>query len=226
MKKLFGYFLLSVLFIGCKKENTETQDFKPAFTTLDLTSKVPSTLQQNAPMAYSQLLEMGAFMNLGSSFMQMTGKAPITDVSNTQWNYLDYTVTYNYNLVGNRYVYDYSISQNGVNFYTITGWENSDGSAGHWAFTMDASVAGAPTSDVYNISFDWTKNSSNDYHFDMVFDMGSSQLIHYTANINHDMSGDYAYYLNNQLSYKCNWLSNGHGQFTDYSSIPPTIQNF
>jgi hypothetical protein len=158
--------------------------------------------------------------------MQITGKKPVVDVSNTTWTYGPYTINYNYNQVGNRYVFTYSAMLNGVEYYTINGWEYVDASAGHWDYNINTSVLGTPSSADYNIDFDWNRNSVGDYHFDMQFDMGTTNLLHYTANVNNDMSGNFSYTLNGSLFYSCIWDSTGHGVFTDYNTTPPTVTTF
>ncbi|MEN9964534.1 MAG: hypothetical protein RL582_1629 [Bacteroidota bacterium] len=225
MKKIILIILISTIFFGCKKEETNS-GFKPSITKLDLSTKIPASLQQNSPIAYNHIISMEAYMNLGASFMQMTGKKPVVDISNTTWTYGPYTINYDYNTVGNRYVFTYSIMLNGVEYYNINGWENIDASGGHWDYNINTSVLGMPTSSDYNIVFDWNRNSYGDYHFDMQFDMGATNLLHYTANINNDMSGNFNYTLNGDLYYSCFWDASGHGAFTNHTTTPPTVTVF
>ena len=157
--------------------------------------------------------------------MNNPGKGTNVDVSNTTWTYGGYSVTYNASQSGNRYVFTYRASLNGVVYYTITGWENTDASAGHWDETLNTSVL-VPGSDNYNINFDWNRVGNNGYHYEMSYDMGASQLMHYVANINDDMSGNFSYALNGNPFYSCIWNAAGHGTFTDYSSNPPSITPF
>jgi len=61
--------------------------------------------------------------------------------------------------------------------------------------------------------YDWTVNSAGDMHFDMHFNLGSTNL-HYVFNLNHDYSGNITYVLNNTTEFYCIWDSNGHGYYT------------
>jgi hypothetical protein len=213
------------MFSACKKEKSAI-NFKPTFTKVDFTQKVPLSLQQNSPIAFSQINMMGAYMNLASNLMSSTGKISGTDVNNTTWNYGPYTVTYDVTQTGNRYVFVYTISLNGQVYYTINGWENTDASAGHWNYNLNTSVLGyTQNSSDYNISFDWSR-SGNGYNFEMTFDMGTTQLMHYVAQLNDDYSGYFNYELNGSPYYGCVWNANGNGYFTDYTTTPPTVTNF
>jgi hypothetical protein len=84
---------------------------------------------------------------------------------------------------------------------------------------------GASAAD-YNIDFDWNRNNAGDYHFDMQFDMGTTNMLHYIADVNNDMSGNFSYTVNGNLFYGCIWDSTGHGVFTDYNTTPPTVTTF
>ena len=42
-------------------------------------------------------------------------------------------------------------------------------------------------------------------------------------NINNDGSGYFAYTLNNDLTYSALWNANGTGQWTNYTTSPPSI---
>jgi hypothetical protein len=223
MKKILSYIVIGILITSCSSDNQSSTTFKPSLTKLGLATKVPSNLQQNSPQTYSQISQMEAYMNMGSMYMNnTTGKSTNTNT----WSYGGYTVTYSYNLVGNQYQFTYTMTLNSVVYYSITGWENSDGTAGHWNYSINTSVLGSPNNSNYNITFDWTRSSIGDYHFVMNFDMGATNNLHYVTNINHDLSGNTIFSSNSVKYYGSTWNSTGHGQFTIYLTNPPTVTNF
>lgn len=215
---------------SCSSDNESSSTFKPSLTNLELATKVPSNLQQNSPQTYLQIRQMEAYMNMGSMYMNnTTGRSATTNRTSADtntWNYGGYTVTYSYNLVGNKYQFTYTITLNSVIYYSITGWQNTDGTAGHWNYSINTSVLGASSSANFNITFDWTRSTIGDYHFVMDFDMGATNNLHYVTNINHDLSGNTIYSSNSVQYYGSTWNSTGHGQFTNYLTNPPTVTNF
>ena len=224
MKKILALLIIALAITSCSSDSG-SNSFKPTVTKLNLATKIPSNLQQTSPEAYSQISQMEAYMNLGSAYMNRpSGKT--TPESSSTWTYGNYTVTYSYLTVGNQYQYTYTMTQSGSIYCTITGWEYTDGSAGHWDYNINASVLGAPSGSNYNINFDWIKNTLGDYHFVMDFDMGQSNNLHYVANINHDLSGDFLYTSNSTQYYSGSWNSTGHGQYTNYLTSPPTVTYF
>lgn len=208
---------------SCSSDNGSSSTFKPSLTKLELATKVPSNLQQNSPQTYSQISQMEAYIDMCSMYMNNnTGKSGYTNT----WSYGGYTVTYSYNLVGNQYQFTYTMTLNSVVYYSITVWQNTDGTAGHWNYSINTSVLGAPNNSNYNITFDWTRSTIGDYHFVMNFDIGASNNLHYVTNINHDLSGNTIYSSNSVQYYGSTWNSTGHGQFTNYLTNPPTVTNF
>jgi hypothetical protein len=229
MKKILVLFVSATLLISCSKDSDGDKMFKPTFTKLQLTSKAPASLQQNSPETWAEIAQMEAFLSMGGAYMNQNTHRTSNSSANTSsytWTYGGYTINYSYSTTATQYLFNYTIALNGVNYYTINGWENIDGSAGNWSYNINVSEAGNPSSENFNIAFNWTRNSVGDYNFDMVFDMGSSYVIHYVCNINHDFSGNFSYYLNNAIYYGASWNSNGHGQYTDYSTTPPTVTTF
>jgi hypothetical protein len=223
MKKILSFIVIAIIMTSCSSDNESSTTFKPSLTNLGLATKVPSSLEQNSPQTYSQISQMEAYMSMGSMYMNnTTGKSATTNT----WTYGDYTVIYSYELIGNQYHFTYSMSQNSIEYFTLTGWENTDGSAGHWDYVINAAQLGDPDSSNFNITFDWTRSTIGDYHFDMNFDMGASNNLHYVTNINHDLSGNSMFSLNSVQNYGTTWNSTGHGQFTDYTTTPPTVTNF
>ncbi len=231
MKKILSFIVIAIFMTSCSSDNESTTTFKPSLTNLGLSSKVPSNLQQNSPQTYSQITQMEAYMNMCSMYMNNpTGKNSATNTgksgSTNTWTYGNYTVTYTYNLVGTRYEFSYTMTQSSVEYINLTGWENTDGSAGHWSYLINTAQLGNPSSSNFNITFDWTRNTIGDYHFDMNFDMGPSNNLHYVTNFNHDYSGNSMFSVNSVQNYGTTWNSTGHGQFTNYLTSPPTVTNF
>lgn len=229
MKKILALLVvIAVAVTSCSKDSGNGGPaFKPAITKLNLASKVPSNLQTTSPDTWTQISQMEAYMNLGAAYMtKPSGKTTTMSDSSWTWTYGNYTVTYTYSLVGTQYQFTYTMTEGSTTYYTITGWENTDGSAGHWAYTLNTAVVGDPTGSDFNITFDWTKNAADDYHFVMNFDMGAGSNLHYVANINHDHSGDFLYTSNGTNYYGGNWNAAGHGQYTDYLTDPITVTTF
>lgn len=223
MKKIISIVVIAIIMTSCSSENNSSTSFKPSLTSLNLASKVPSSLQQNSPESYSQISQMETYMSMCSMYMNnTTGKSGSTNT----WSYGGYTVTFTYSLVGSQYQFSYTMTQNATVFYTLTGWENTDGSAGHWNYSINTAVLGDPDGTNFDITFDWTKNSVGDYHFDMLFDMGISGNYHYVSNINHDYSGNSMYSIDSVQYFGTTWNSTGHGQYTNYTTSPPTVTNF
>jgi hypothetical protein len=227
MKKILVLLIIAVAITSCSKDSgSSSPAFKPSVTKLELATKVPSNLQTTSPDTWSQISQMDAYMNLGAAYMTPPGGKTASSGSTYTWTYGNYAVSYTYAIVGTQYQFTYTMTQSGATYCTITGWENTDGSAGHWAYAINAAVVGAPDGSNYNITFDWTKNATNDYHFVMNFDMGQSNNLHYVANINHDYSGDFLYTSSGTQYYGGTWNATGHGSYTNYLTSPPTVTNF
>ncbi len=226
MKKILS-ICIAVLLSNCGSDepvsDINTQNFKPAVTNLNLTTKIPISLQSKSPLMWSQISMMEAYLKMGANFMTpSTGKSNSSLYKNT-WSYGGYTVNYSYNLVGDKYEYLYKMALNGQIYSTIDGWQKTDGSSGHWAYNINLSVMGVPSSSNYNIDFNWNKDNVNNYTFDMIFNLGSSGTMHYISHLKNDYSGDFNYYTNNTLVYNGIWKYDGSGQFTNYITSPPTV---
>jgi hypothetical protein len=227
MKKILAILIIAVAITSCSKDSSSSSPtFKPSVTKLNLASKVPTNLQQTSPDSWNQISQMDAYMNLGAAYMTPPSGKTASSGSTYTWTYGNYAVSYTYSQVGTQYQYTYTMTQNGATYCSITGWEYTDGSAGHWAYTINTAVVGAPTGSDYNITFDWTKSTIGDYHFVMNFDMGSSNNLHYVANINHDYSGDFLYTSNSTQYYGGSWNAAGHGSYTNYLTSPATVTLF
>lgn len=233
MKNLLTFLLLALVLSSCSDESSEDSgDFKPEITTLNLTAKVPTSLQSKSPVTWEQISTMEAYMNMGGMFMNqsntkktaksLTSKLSLS-ASNYNWSVGDYVVDYSYKLMGEKYEYTYVITLKGDSYATINGWQNTNGTAGHWTYDINLSVVGVPSTSNFNIDFDWTKNNAGNYNFDMVFNMGDYGTMRYVSNINSDLSGDFNFYIDNELIYASLWNSSGSGRFTDYFTDPPTI---
>lgn len=230
MKKILTLIFITLVLTGCSNEgidkSSSSNAFSPSVTKLDLTSKLPVNLKQNSPETFAQISQMATYMNLGSMYMNNNNSASRTSGLINTWNYGGFTVAYTYSLVGSQYQFNYTITQDSKIYYTISGWENKDGSAGHWSYNINTAVLGLPNGSSYNIIFDWTKSNIGNYHFEMKCDMGSSNNLYYIANINYDYSGNYKYTLNNSPFLDASWNASGHGKLTYYYSDPPTVYTF
>lgn len=230
-KTIIALFSASLLFVSCSKdsESSNSSAFSPSVTKLRLDSNTPVSLDQNSQETSMQLSQMEAYMDFGSNFMNNPSNRinPSLNSNTTKtWTYGEFLVTYIYNDSGNQYSFEYTITKNGNIYYSITGWEKKDNSAGSWDFNVNSSYLGDPDTTNYNISFDWNKNSTNDYHYELSFDMGKENLMLYACNINHDKSGDFLYTFNSEKEFGAKWDKTGHGESTDYTTSPVSVSKF
>jgi hypothetical protein len=236
---------LSILIIvsGCKKEDEVQQssqpDFQAQFTTTSVTDIMPPALQTNGDaMGNMMLSQINTYMMLPSMYMTAFGGMLQEIPSNAKmgtaspppptwtWNYGGYVITYTYNQTSTQYTFSYTVAMNGSVWYSITGWENINGSAGHWVYNFNLSnIPGGASASNWAIVFDWQQPSTGEYDFQMSYDFGSS-----TPDVYVDMhvdsntgSGYYDYYTpSNTLMYNYTWSNFGNnGSFTNYSFSPP-----
>lgn len=220
--------LIALVFSGCSKdEETDKSDSSLSVTAQDVSAKIPSTLDNKSPETSAEIQSMIAMMSITEGFAnskpaKTTGKSA-KDGGQT-WVYDGYTINYNETLTETQYQFSYTIKKNNTTFYTISGWTNKNGSAGHWDLYIPAGVA--QSTDYTAVDFDWTKNSSNDYNLDMVTNLGGYFTSKIVANIYNNGSGNLSSYFGGELQFKSNWNANGSGSYTDYFTSPPTTTNF
>ncbi|MCF8295441.1 MAG: hypothetical protein K9I34_05180 [Bacteroidales bacterium] len=219
MKKLL-YVLFALLLLNSCGDDEEV--FQPQVTSLKVSEQVPTSLNANAPDVYTELLSMQSNMNVSGAIMDAL---PEDYEAGTDYNYNGYVINYSYSQQSNQWVYTYTISLNGVWYYEISGWENTDGTAGAWDYTLNPAVFGFDGAN-FQIHFDWTMNAAGDYHMEMLFDYGSYGQISYVYNINHDLSGDLTYTMDGDLWFEAEWDSTGHGSYIDHFYDPNTTFTF
>lgn len=210
---------VAILFSSCSKDEAApaATPFVPAFTSANLNTKIPTSLATKSPQTAEQVNSMVSMMSLVEALQ--TSKPAGRTNGRDSWTSGEFTINYTGSDSATQHLYSYSITRGSVTYYTINGWENISGSAGHWVLEMSA----AATSDIaVSVDFDWTKNATNDFNLDMLIVSGTENG-HIVANINHDNSGDIAGYMGTTLSFKSVWTATGSGQYTDYSTTPPTI---
>lgn len=216
--------LVAVLFSSCSKDEDESSSTATTLTTADLTAKIPTSLATKSPQTSEQLNEMISLMGITEAFQKTKPSTKRTGkIAGDTWTSGGYTIIYTDNDTATQHVYTYTIKQGSVTYYTIAGWENKNGSAGHWVLDMSDVVTGGQGT--IGIDFDWTKNSSNDFNLDMLITAGAESG-HLVANINHDSSGNIKGYEGTTLSFESTWNSSGSGQYTDYGTNPATITKF
>jgi hypothetical protein len=222
-------FLVTLVFSGCSKdEAADDSDSSLSITTQDLSAKIPTNLDDKSPETSLKIQNMIAMMAITEGFTnskpaaKTTGKT-VKDVGQT-WVYDGYTITYTENTSETQYLFSYTMKQNNTTFYTINGWINKNGSAGHWDLFIKAGVA--QSTDNTTVDFDWTKNSSNDYNLDMVVNFGGYFTSKLVANIYNNGSGNLSSYFDGELEFKSTWNANGSGSYIDYTETPPTTTNY
>ena len=131
---------------------------------------------------------------------------------------------YSYDLVGNQYQFLYTITYQGEVYYTIEGWQMSDGSAGYWASSIDFEALGQGMENMpdYTTELSWTSDT-NGLNMKMSFDFGDTMQVFYEMNNNNNGSEHFAYTLNNDLTYSALWNANGTGLWTDHTTSPLSI---
>lgn len=219
-------FVVTLAFSGCSKdEATDDSDSSLSITTQDVSAKIPTNLDDKSPETSFEIQYMIAMMGITEGFTNSRPAARTTSkTSGDTWVYDGYTITYTENTSETQYLYSYTIKQNNTTFYTINGWVNKNGSAGHWDLFIKAGVA--QSTDYTTVDFDWTKNSSNDYNLDMVVNLGGYFTSNLEANIYNNVSGNLSSYFDGELDFKSTWNSNGSGSYIDYNTSPPTTTNF
>lgn len=230
LKKIsFLLGLVTILFSSCNKDDdnsTPGSGTTTSFTSADLTAKIPTSLATKSPETSSQINSMVGYMSIGEAFKQTRPAAKMANKSaggTDTWTYGEYTITYTGSDNSTQHQYTYTIKQGSTTLYTITGWDNINGTAGHWVLDMSAAITYGTA---ISIDFDWAKNSSNDFNLDMVVTAGSETTEHLVANINHDSSGNVKGYYGSTLSFESTWNSSGSGQYINYETNPATTTNY
>ncbi len=217
MKKIILLLLTIFVLSSCDRDGVGvTPGFVPKNASFELDSKLPSNLESSNPDVSARVQQMKALTNACGGLMvnSMHAKTTVLQATSSNlpnhytWSSGGYVIDYNYGIVGPNYEYNYTITINGSQFFTASGWQATDGSAGHWEATFGVGGSGN-----YDIVYDWTVNSAGDMHFEMQFDLGSTHL-NYVFNLNHDYSGNITYQLNNTTEFYCIWNSNGNGYYT------------
>lgn len=219
-------FVVTLVFSGCSKDEAkDDSDSSLSITTQDVSAKIPTNLDDKSPETSFEIQYMIAMMGITEGFTNSKPAARTTSrTAGDTWVYDGYTITHTENTSETQYLYSYTIKKSNTTFYTINGWLNKNGSAGHWDLSLLYGVSG--DDETLNIDFDWTKNSSNNYYLDMVFDFGGDYTSRLVANIYNNGSGDLSSYDDGELEFKSNWNANGSGSYIDYTETPPTTTNF
>lgn len=218
-------FVVALVFSSCSKdEETDNSDSNITVSTQELLNKIPESLEENSPETSYEIQYMINNMLLTEGFINSRSSARVsarTSRTNGEtWTYGQYTVTYSEDSNATQYLFSYTVKDNNTVVYTIDGWVNKNGSAGHW--DLDFLYGVSEDDDSLTIDFDWTKNSSNDYYLDMVYGYGT-ETSRLEAYINNNGSGELKSYDGTTLEFKSTWNANGSGSYTDYSSSPAEI---
>jgi hypothetical protein len=217
----FSLLCLVIATVSCSKDDSKSS-FTPKMASIDVSKIAPAAMETSNPQAYGLLTQMSGFMAMPSAYMHNPNSK--TGTTSGTWTSGDYTITYTYGDDGTQYTFSYvGTNPQGQECFNITGWENMDGSAGSWDYTINTSVLGDPNGGNYNVSFDWNANDQGGYHFDMSFDMGDFGY-HYVMNTFDNYSGNMSISSGNPLVQTdyVEWTATG-GTWTDYTTDPATV---
>lgn len=234
MKKfnsIFGFlFAFAILFTSCSEDEPvgDRAAEITSFSSKNITAKIPTSLATKSPETSSDIQSMIAMMTIKDVFAnskpgsKKTGK--MAAGGSQTWTYDGFVIAYTETTDATKMLFEFTIKKDNVTFYTIKGWENKDGSAGHFDLVMNSGVSqvGADTTAV----FDWTKNSSNDYNLVMTIDIAGFGKTKYIANIKNNGSGNIKSFEDGKLQMESVWDANGSGTLTDYTTTPPTVEKF
>ena len=271
------FIIIIVTISGCNKITDLFKGDRPDFEWSDaqfttnppssLTPNLISNIQQSAPpQAYSdinlKLMQIDSYWSQSSAMLSALQYMPgmqeengnsmrISSPAPPTWTWVSgpFTIIYTYNNTGSQYVYSYTVDYNGCLYYDINGWENINGSAGHYEYNIDLSCMGG-TTPPYNMTVDW-QHSSGVYDLQVSYDpMGIIDPIHFDEQINTNDGSGYFYWYSNpnsvsiacplppnplpnysanqthspilSLEYECHWTNYGsNGDFWDYTVTPP-----
>lgn len=234
-----------------------------------LTPNLINNIGQNAPSSVyneisSHLMQIDSYWSMSTAMLSTLQYMPGVQEENgnsmrtsspspATWTWVSppFTITYTYNNSGSQYVYSYTvdyldpITNITCTYYDINGWEDINGSTGHYEYNIDLSCMGSSTSP-YNMTVDW-QHSSGVYDLQVNYDpMGIVDPIHFDEHINTITGDGYYYWYSNpngnviscppppaypnqihsslSLEYECHWTNNGSsGSFTNYQNGGQTI---
>ena len=227
MKKL-NLFILTLFFIACSDRDSNVNgEFTPNAIDVEYLDRIPESLQQDSPFTYSQIMQISYQMYGFGAFMENQGKALLDGPKDDyDWSYGDFEVSFSYNLNGNQYEFLYSVSYQGIPYYTIEGWQMVDGSMGYWNANVDFDSLIEGTSSIdYNYSVNWSSSNSG-FNYEMSMNYADSFSYLYILNINSDGSGEFEISYNGSLMYEAIWNSDGSGQLINYSYDPPVVETW
>jgi|GEM_PF-2053504 len=199
--------LFGMLVIGCSDSTTGPDDSGTVEQPdqVNITERVPDTLQTTAPRAYSGIASVQTYMNLGHNMYGSINQQYST--SGGTYTYGDLTIVYSAEpetrngLEGTSWsiTYDGSISSNDTtitfNDETIfSGWTANDGSAGEftWDFGAYARANNSTEGEDNLYIVNWSTDASGTLTANTTI-QADGETIEYTIVLNEDGSGSYDY---------------------------------
>lgn len=215
---MFLALAMSIGFTSCKKDKDEEKPFvtnaskfsDPNF--IKVSSAFTNNTSTDAQQALGYAQSIKSTLQAYSSFFSIPADASYAAgkvVGVWTWNYQGYSAEYIVEEIGNRYVFTYTWTYLGSQYYSFTGWEEMDGSAGKLEMTI------VDANELFTIN--WT-NNNNSFVIDMTNTDAGVVYSRYVGTYNSDGSGNVKYYDGTDLYYEAIWNTNGSGTATTYNS--------
>ena len=232
MKNIALVFLVSILLFSCTKEEAElvvptrSIEFTPEFNTIDLTD-YSADLESNNSSAYNHIMTINNLLNIPVSLMSIptsysnfTSEGARTEIDSSysfSWGNGAYSVDYAYSYNNEVLNYTYLAYLNDQLYYSITGFQNTDGSQGGWSYDLNYAALGVEglSAENFTMNFYWQMTDLDNYTFNMYYDFGT-----YNWAFNMSIapgSGSYSQSNNGQLLYQTTWSADA-GSYIIYNS--------
>lgn len=219
--------VMAIGFSSCKKDDKKDDtpfvtnaakfsdpNFVPVSTAfVNNTNPDAQQASMYAQMIKTQLQAYSSFLTVPTNATYSAGKV----LGTWSWSYQGYTAEYVLEEIGNRYEFTYTWTYMGSAYYSFTGWEEMDGSAGN--ITMDILDMG----ELYTI--DWTNNGGN-FVIDMQLSDNGVVYSRYVGTYNSNGSGNVKFYDSGDLYYEAIWNADGSGTANTYNSSGAIVDTF
>ncbi len=235
LKGFIGLLILSLIVVGCDKEDELPTFEKLSFDGEEVLAKLPSGLTSSSDQ-YAQecvgLIEDALNM---SSFIdnmdvppnaQRSAKKGSGDTWTWTWAYGGQSFTFHWTFTEDNAKRYWSMDVSfgdGIQYDYIDAWEMKDGSGGEvvYNFNWVAIYGDEPIEDYVDLywQYTWNLDSSGNYHFTWTYDTDDPEyayFMHYDVVVNADGSGEIDYYFFGEPYYHMEWDTAGNGSWAYY----------